>query len=578
MTAARPYFTQSSCFENNDCLGGHLSSSRTQPYQPIVTTDTVQCLTLDDVYLAERSEIYINKTGNFFYLFLYAYNPITGWVLAFFAGAEISVGDSYTYNFDPIYKGGYITVTRTAVGGNGVLKAHMTRNAEPTYMRPDLPATNTTPYYACLYLVVPEEQYLYDLNGPYHWMPNPGVSARYTTPVADHWTAPAGASWANTTSIDGTVSAGTYPIWLKLTNANTLLITFSEGSQDYIEAPFFHRTYDTTLKKYRVYGAYDGSLTGGALLGEGDTLPVNVTLTPPVTGTREYRVRLVEQTPYAVESQNVLLDQIIVIDATGADVTAPPPPDSVTVEAGVGKAAYVTATITQPVAGAQIIALMFNIDGDTQEVLTSQGVTEYTVISGEIDWGDTVTASVTCIDANLKQSTATTDSAVIYFDVNPSPEYLFAQHGYYLSSFRRNTMMVSAVDGSAILYGNYDYTTIYYGNELCATITDVITLAPGWTLKNDTVSGASAKYIEDATSDIFYLGDGTNRRVKWDVANKVVTIPAVAQPIVLDCPVVEAVYQHGVYTRYQAVYAGKCRTWLMFDETNTYVMEIKESE
>ena len=88
----------------------------------------------------------------------------------------------------------------------------------------------------------------------------------------------------------------------------------------------------------------------------------------------------------------------------------------------------------------------------------------------------------------------------------------------------------------------------------------------------------SVKMVEDAGSNIFYLGDGVNRRAKFDVGNKVLTIPAIAQPIVLDCPVVEAVYQHGVYTRFQAFYAGLGRTWLMFDETNTYVMEIKESE
>lgn len=578
MAAARPYFVQSSYLENNDCLGGHMSSSRTQPNRPVVTTDTMQCLTLDDMYFVERLEIQITKTGNYFELYISGYNSVTGWISWLIENVAIGVGDSHTYVFDALYKGGYITVTRTMSGSDGVLRAHMTRNAEPPYMRPDLPVTNTDPYYACLYLVVPEEQYLYELNGPYHWMQSAWTSTRYTTPVADHWTAPAGASWTNTTSIDGTVAVGTYPVWVRLTEANSLLIKFSDTSGDYIEAPFYQRTYDTTIKKYLVYGAYDGSLTGGTLLGQGDTLPVNVTLTPPGTGTREYRVRLVEQTPYSVVSQNVLLDQILIINAAGADVTAPPPPQSVTVESGVGKVAYVTATITQSIVGAQIIALMFTIDGDTQEVLTSQDVNEYTVLSGDIDWGDTVTASVTCIDANLRESTATTDSAVIYFDVESAPEYLYAQHGYYLSSFRRNTMLVSAVHGNAILYGNYDYTTVYYGDDLCATITDVITLASGWTITNDAVGGASTDFIEDATGYIFYLGDGANRRIKFDVANKIMTVPAMTQPIALDCPVVAAVYQHGVYTRFQAAYAGRCRTWLMFDATNTYMMEIREQE
>lgn len=574
---ARPYFLLSSSVENNDCLGGHLSDMRFQDLRPVVHSDTIQCLTIDSVYLAERVRVQITKAGNYFEFVLTAYNAATGWVSVTVSTQEIAVGETYTWDFDALYKGGYVTVTRTVEGSDGTYTAYMARNSEPPYMRPDLPVTNTDPYYVCLYLVVPEEQYLYSLDGPYHYAPSLAASSRYVTPIADHWTEPGGASWTYTTAIDGTVAVGTYPVWVKLTEANSLLICFSATPTDYVEFKFHQRTYDTTLKKYRVYGAYDGSVTGGALLGEGNTLPVSVTLTPPGSGTREYRLRLVEQTPYGYESPNQLLDQRIVINATGTDVTAPPAPDSVVVEAGMGKVAYVTATITQPVYGSNIIALIFTIDGTDTEVLVDAGLDEYTVTSDEIDWGDTVSASVVCIDSDLRTSAATTASAAIYFQQEPSPEYLFALHGYYNGTFCRNTQMVGSSDGSVAIFGNFAGTTIYYGNTLIATITDAFVFEAGWTIKNDTVSGASVKMVEDAGSNIFYLGDGVNRRVKFDVANKVLTIPAIAQPIALDCPVCQAVYQHGVYTRFQAFYAGLGRTWLMFDTTKQYMMEIEES-
>lgn len=572
------YFARTSGAAGGDCLGGHVSAITCQDIQAVNTVDSIQCLEVTAAYGVSRVRYAIDKNGNDFNLILTAYIPLAGWGTVDLSTYEIAVGEEYTWDLSGYINYGYITVKRHFAGAaTGRLIGYFADTYQTPWMRPDLPVTNTDYYYSCVALVLTADTYVHSIIGGSVTHYFPGTAATYATPIADHTTEPGGAVWTDSTVVDATLTAGTYYVWLKVgQDIGDVTVKFAPAG-DYISLQVRPRTYDVSKKRYRLYGAYDGSTCGGSLLAESNTLPVAYTLTPPGSGTRTYRMRLVEQTYYGVESQNQLLDQKIVISAVGADVTVPPAPDSVAVTALDGGRAQVTATITQPATGSRIIFVVFDVDGTETYVEVHPNQTEYSVITDPVTWGSTISATAKNIDANLRESATTSGSATIYYDMDAQPENVTARIGWYSVVRQPADLFVSNVDGDLVLFGEWWGTDITYAGARVATITDTISLAPGWIIVNGSVSGASAKTWEDAGSGIFYMGDGTNRRIKFDTNTTTITVPDIQQLIDDPCPLSDAVKQHGAYTRFQAAYQ-KYFTWCMFDATKTYMIEITQEE
>ncbi len=579
--STQPYLVASSAFSSGDCLGGYPAQSPLSSAVALPTVDAIQCIDTLDSILPAGLQIDIEQRGSEFCVCIFVPTfltlvptPIMEWQRHVLLDNEfIAVGDERTVSLASLGIGEYyLRFRRVASGtGMGTLTLQTCSVTDAPWCRETTAMSDTSARYACLYLVVPESLPYVDLQ---HGVLGCYVApaSRVTQTIPNHETEPEGVVWTHDSHRIEPAPAGTYPVWIRISPRPMLLdrqdvvLRWPAGAEEerMRVVEIWNRRYDMTIPRYRLYAAHDGRTCGGDLVATSDTLPISYQLAPaPAGATRTYRMRLTTVTWFGHESPNAYLDQTITVDDQGRDVSRPPKP-LVTEEVISGRV-RLTMRVRQPVQGVRTIALLVTAD---------DGVEHYVTLSGDMAqhitetyaWGAPYRVEVRAVDAELRESEPATVEGIAYYTLGESPEDATVRHGYYMCTVGQSDLFLTLNEPPLSFVGQRDGTDFFYDDALVMTVTDAIDLAPGWRIDNTSAANfgsasAVGKFYDDAGAGIFYVTNGATRFVKFDTAQKIVTVPAFAQPLDATYPFggVAHTDQHGTCWL-QAVYRGY-RSW-----------------
>ncbi len=249
--------------------------------------------------------------------------------------------------------------------------------------------------------------------GTAEWWLGDAVESGDAEVIADGWTAPAGASWSESGTPAAAIAAGwRRPLWLRLgveeeshgVGLAVWSVGYTVGGESYSTLLAGQvLAADDTVAGWRVYLDDTGTETaGGALAAEGASLPLRVTVTPPVSGTAEFRARATRVNRYGLENLCRGLGIIALVDAEGADVSTPARPMDVTARDGGGGVVKVQGRYFdmqyRPAAdgfrvrwwvnGEALVSADFGLG-----VLTDEGYF-FEAALGPFSWGDSVSVEV----------------------------------------------------------------------------------------------------------------------------------------------------------------------------------------
>jgi hypothetical protein len=526
-----------------DSLGGYMSLQDFPVWQPVVDFDTMRCLFIDSFRLpggidATRAEFTITKSGSDFTLSI-SYPATAGWVDLADIEFTLAVGETY----QSTYELGDICIRRILTGLDGTMTGRITVPYNTPLGGDPVDAGDTVTRYGCIFFVLEDATYIKDVTS-YGIVEGVATDAACqidlmadglnTQTIASTTTAPTGLTWTNTETIDAEVPAGNYVLWYKTISSGavgeiTYVIEIDQdtgGNQETLSVVGKHRRYDNTLEPYVVYGAYDGSTIEGTLINEFSEFPADIILELPVSGTRDYLLRVVEQSKYGIESQNVLLDQAVSVTDAGVDATVPQTPSGLELTfLGIGypNLAFNYIFDTKE----QVISAQVEIDGVVVKAIPVTGFATYNYRYTDLSlWGESVTARVRFLDRYGRQGEwATVTETCSIAPASMPLRTLGGSGGLAATSLPPTPFFSSHYDGDAALISEPGRVSFYYNGALefyaqWNTSSELILYFNGWKRVNGAVSGAQTSVLADAGGGIVYISDGTNRRVKLDTTAK----------------------------------------------------------
>ena len=580
-----------------DALGGFVSRQVFPTFVPIIMLDQCHCLTVEDIQLAlgsegDKGEFTIVKSGDTFTATT-SVPTSTGWVTGTPVVSTITVGETVVIQSDFTYT----RYKRIRTGTDGTISGRFTVVHNNPLGGTDCDVADVTnTRYGCMFLSVDSDTYIETINSialdaegnliaggcEFDLL----AATNETQRIADATTAPTGLSFASTQTISGNLTAGNYPLWFKTISSgaagivsNIITITQSSGGdQETINIVGRHRRYDDTIAKYRLYGDYAGDTVYGTLLGTATTLPATIALSVPPSGTRDYKLRVVEVNKYGIESQNVALNHNLSIDSAGADQTAPQTPSGVALT--FLQAGYASLSFTYSAQiGSPVIFAICEIDGVaySKEI---KGFGTYSVYATTpSDWGDSITGTVYFLDNRGRVSATASTSATCTFTYGDRPREISGVVGGYSTSQCYPKEYFELSDGLVSIITEPGGVTCYYDDvkqfETIVVDGTMYLDLTGWTIQNEVVSGAQATSIEDAGTGVFYIAQGGTRRLKVDTVNKTFGANQFAQPIPACRRSDNDVTISGI-TYYQAFpdFESGPEPWLAVEGNKIYLAEI----
>jgi hypothetical protein len=294
------------------------------------------------------------------------------------------------------------------------------------------------------------------------------------------------------------------------------------------------------------------------------TLPIRIPLALPGSGEETHLYRVTRRNRYGIESVNQYLAYRIILDENG-DLTAPPPPASLTLAPATNGTISVTA-VSGAFRSENIEDYRWVVSDGTitqsRTIIPRPGFAEtYTEVWGPYDWDSDVTITVAIQDGRDRTSEPLTDTVTI---TSTSPS-LPAQ--YALTS-QTNGTRLALIDpyqdtdnwadggwGTAVIYAS---GAPAFGVDVVRD-GEVIDLAD-FALVNDTVTGAGdAPFIVDG--DTVYLCAGGARIVEIDPVARTITAAQIVQDETLSCPVAAVYAEDGDDNVYWQVFSPISNTW-----------------
>lgn len=197
----------------------------------------------------------------------------------------------------------------------------------------------------------------------------PGIRIASESPVSDaiqtianDATAPSGVTWntaitsAGGLSIASISSGSNYGLWIHreipagatvaASQENAINVQFVYNSVTYDDSfSGLYRIEDSSKNLYELYVGEDADPTYSSAATTSATLPFTHALTPPVSGTKEFRLVCRKRNSYNLSSYNQWVQARFKIDSTGALVTQPPTaPDNIQLVNTAGGKLLLTAT------------------------------------------------------------------------------------------------------------------------------------------------------------------------------------------------------------------------------------------
>lgn len=505
----------SSGHDIGDCLGGVPSSHRLKANLPYIVTDSLGALQIIDSHVLPEPNGYIDikvlQLGGMNIVAGNIYRPGDNSDYNFLAMPELPiVGGTFHATINDA-TGEYIQMRRIAQGApTGQMTIRFAEVKNPIWCEP----------YSCIYLHyngAPAEIVHFESSGG-------GMSeltkAASVAPIDNHGAAPTGITWDNPPITSGTLEAGWYPIWIK-GDAPYVRLLLDSGEGVEFDGNFRNAKL-SEWKRWRVYGAYDGRTVGGDLLAESDVRPVVLPLEPPESGERTYRVRLVEQTQYGIESQNWLLDHEFTIDAEGRDVTRPAPPADMEIEVLQGGYIKVRVLIEQD-AGAHPVALVtLDVDAGAYIEISKGGWFEYVTLE-PVEWGAVLTITAHAIDAKMRKSDPISRTITAEFTTGAVVDNINALAAADASASVVNHAGVILTGEDIAWIGERNETALWiYGEKILWTTHDrMLRLHPDWIIVNieSLPEGTSHEQLHKIHEDLFAVG-GDRACLFFDVDKK----------------------------------------------------------
>ena len=468
-----------------DCLGGLPSSYRLQANIPYVAVDSLGMFRIVDSHVLAPPNAHIILRGFGTFVSGWMYYPGNGTDVNFLATATLpAIGAKEKYYINE-NTNEYITLQRVAAGNvTGQMMIRFAETKNPVWGRPN---NSEDEYYSCVYL-----RYDGEPANITHFEASGGGTeslsqAMSVAPIGDHKTEPE-VTWGNDPLDSGTITPGWYPIWIRVSAPDEpyIRVVLDNGESIEFSGVFENRLPDPAPKRFRVYGAYDGRTVGGDLLGESDSRPVAVELDAPATGERTYRLRLVEVSPYGIESQNQLLEHEITIDAEGKDVTRPLPPDDMEVSVLKGGFVKVRVLVEQRASAHPTALVELDVEPDAAVEISKSGWFDY-VTSEPVDWGTELTVTAVAVDALLRRSDPISRTITAEFDTSATIDSVSALSAADASCSAANSQGVLQAGDDIALIGERDETVLYIeGEEVWRIAPDkIIKLAPGWIVEDE---------------------------------------------------------------------------------------------